>query len=195
MGIIQSMGEVLHVCQTLDEIYQAIIHFMTLLFPSFAGALYTLNSSKDFYEMVATWGKKPPQGVMFSHDECWALRRSRINLVDSPASLLRCRHVTSPLSNSYLCVPMMAQGEALGILYLQQPSHDKEKHLEAVGQLASTVAEGIALAIANMKLQETLRGQAIRDPLTGLFNRRYMIDTFEHESRELGGMVSRWGSL
>ena len=72
-------------------------------------------------------------------------------------------------------------GEALGILYLQQTSAAKEEHLEAVGQLASTVAEGMALALANIKLQETLRGQAMRDPLTGLFNRRYMIETFERE--------------
>jgi diguanylate cyclase (GGDEF)-like protein/PAS domain S-box-containing protein len=181
MAMIQEMGEVLQVCQTLDEIYQAVTYFMTKFFPSFTGALYTLNNSKDFFEMVATWGKMPPQEVMFGHDECWALRRSRINLVDSPGSLLRCRHVTSPLSTGYLCVPMIAQGEALGILYLQQASVAKEEHLEAVGQLASTVAEGMALALVNMKLQETLRDQAIRDPLTGLFNRRYMIETFERE--------------
>ena len=181
MAMIQEMGEVLQLCQTRDEIYHAITCFMTKFFFSFAGALYTLNNSEDFFEMVATWGKTPPQEAMFGHDECWALRRSRINLVDSPTSLLRCRHVTSPLSTGYLCVPMLAQGKALGILYLQQTSPAKEEHLEAVGQLASTVAEGMALALANIKLQETLRGQAIRDPLTGLFNRRYMIETFERE--------------
>ena len=51
----------------------------------------------------------------------------------------------------------------------------------AASRLASTVAEGMALALANIKLREILRDQAIRDPLTGLFNRRYMIETFERE--------------
>jgi GAF domain-containing protein len=35
--------------------------------------------------------------------------------------------------------------------------------------LCCTVAEHIGLAIANLELQEELRRQALRDPLTGLF--------------------------
>jgi diguanylate cyclase (GGDEF)-like protein len=48
-------------------------------------------------------------------------------------------------------------------------------------QLAQTVAEQLGLAVANLKLRETLRNQSIRDPLTGLFNRRYMEETLERE--------------
>jgi diguanylate cyclase (GGDEF)-like protein len=47
--------------------------------------------------------------------------------------------------------------------------------------LALTVAEDLALALANLRLRETLRSQAIRDPLTGLFNRRYLEETMERE--------------
>jgi diguanylate cyclase (GGDEF)-like protein len=39
----------------------------------------------------------------------------------------------------------------------------------------------LALALANLRLRETLRSQAIRDPLTGLFNRRYLEETMERE--------------
>lgn len=35
----------------------------------------------------------------------------------------------------------------------------------------------------NLKLQRTLRVQAVRDPLTRLFNRRYLEETFERELR------------
>ena len=48
-------------------------------------------------------------------------------------------------------------------------------------QLALTVADTAALALANLDLRETLRQQAIRDPLTGLFNRRYLEETLERE--------------
>jgi diguanylate cyclase (GGDEF)-like protein len=34
--------------------------------------------------------------------------------------------------------------------------------------------EQIALALSNLKLRDSLRQQSIRDPLTGLFNRRYL---------------------
>lgn len=74
---------------------------------------------------------------------------------------------------------MMAQGEALGILSLN--SHEPGQFLAARQQLASAVAEHLALALANIKLRETLKNQSIRDPLTGLFNRRYMEESLERE--------------
>lgn len=192
MAMLQEMGDVFQASQTLEETYEAIAHFGTKFFPGFTGALYMRNSSQHLYEAVATWGDQPPQEQVFGHHECWALRRNRMNLVVSFASLLRCQHVSSPSPFGYLCVPMMAQGEALGILHLQTVSPEEEESIHAAGQLASTVAEGMALALANMKLRETLRDQAIRDPLTGLFNRRYMIETFE---RELAGAQRHGDSL
>jgi diguanylate cyclase (GGDEF)-like protein len=44
------------------------------------------------------------------------------------------------------------------------------------------VARQSALAFANIRLRDSLRQQSIRDPLTGLFNRRYMTETLERES-------------
>jgi diguanylate cyclase (GGDEF)-like protein len=46
-----------------------------------------------------------------------------------------------------------------------------------------TMAEHIAMALSNLKLHETLRSQSIRDPLTGLFNRRFMEESLELELR------------
>jgi diguanylate cyclase (GGDEF)-like protein len=44
-----------------------------------------------------------------------------------------------------------------------------------------TVAEHLSLSVANLKLQETLRYLAIRDPFTGLFNQRFMEETLGRE--------------
>jgi len=89
--------------------------------------------------------------------------------------------MSNPIPASYLCLPMLAQGEAIGILHLRSPAPGNENSLETVAQLAGTMGEGVALALANLKLRETLRRQAIRDDLTGLFNRRYMEETLERE--------------
>jgi diguanylate cyclase (GGDEF)-like protein len=43
------------------------------------------------------------------------------------------------------------------------------------------LGEQIALAVANLRLRETLRNQSIRDPLTTLFNRRYAEETLHRE--------------
>jgi diguanylate cyclase (GGDEF)-like protein len=52
---------------------------------------------------------------------------------------------------------------------------------DAKQKLAVTVAEHMALAISNLKLRETLKHESIHDPLTGLFNRRYMQESLKRE--------------
>ena len=49
--------------------------------------------------------------------------------------------------------------------------------------MASTFAEQIGLSISNLRLREALRNESIRDPLTGLFNRRYLEETLQREIR------------
>jgi diguanylate cyclase (GGDEF)-like protein len=76
----------------------------------------------------------------------------------------------------------------LGVLHLEfasaatitaEPGSDS---MEVVVQrLATTVAGQIALSLASLRLRETLRDQSIRDPLTGLFNRRFMEESLERE--------------
>jgi diguanylate cyclase (GGDEF)-like protein len=50
-------------------------------------------------------------------------------------------------------------------------------------RLAKTLGEQVALALANLRLRATLREQSLRDPLTGLFNRRYMEESLDREIR------------
>jgi diguanylate cyclase (GGDEF)-like protein len=52
---------------------------------------------------------------------------------------------------------------------------------ESKRQLAVNVAEHTNLALANLLLRETLQHQSIRDPLTGLYNRRYLEEAMERE--------------
>jgi diguanylate cyclase (GGDEF)-like protein len=75
------------------------------------------------------------------------------------------------------CIPTIAQGETLGLLSLWAESPDYLD--ETKRQLARTVAEQLALAVANLRLQEKLQHQSMRDGLTGLYNRRYMEEALE----------------
>jgi diguanylate cyclase (GGDEF)-like protein len=77
---------------------------------------------------------------------------------------------------------MLAQGQALGILHFCRVERDDATMAEpSFLTLVETVANSIGLAIANLRLRETLRQQSIRDPLTGLFNRRYLDETLRRE--------------
>jgi diguanylate cyclase (GGDEF)-like protein/PAS domain S-box-containing protein len=181
MTLLHEMSDVLQACQTSEEAYNTTAHFASKFFPGYGGGLYMLNNSKNLFEKVTAWGASSLLEPVFLPDECWALRLGREHLVDDPASGLLCHHVSNPFPAGYLCMPMMAQGEAIGILHLQKVSPGEGNLVEAAAPLVSTVAEGLALALANLKLRETLRSQAIRDDLTGLFNRRYMEETLERE--------------
>jgi diguanylate cyclase (GGDEF)-like protein/PAS domain S-box-containing protein len=184
MTLANEMADTFQACQASEEAYETISHFMPRFFPNDAGSLYLLNNSRNLYEVVAQWGKNPPANIVFAPDECWSVRRGRLHRVEKPQATLPCRHVAHPTAGGYLCVPLIAQGETLGVLHLQlgPPAHDLTAEMAAVrDQLALTLAEDMAMALANLRLRETLRSQAIRDPLTGLFNRRYLEETMERE--------------
>jgi len=184
MTLANEMGDMLQACQASEEAYKAIEHFMPKLFPDDAGALYMLNNSRNHFETVASWGQDPQLISIFAPDECWSVRRGRLHKVENPREALRCRHVAEAALGGYLCVPLVAQGETLGVFHVKfgpQPETQVTGLAVARDQLALTVAEDMALALANLRLRETLRSQAIRDSLTGLFNRRYLEETLERE--------------
>jgi diguanylate cyclase (GGDEF)-like protein/PAS domain S-box-containing protein len=182
--LLNTMGELLQSCLTIDEMNKVIAQSASEIFQGQAGAFYLYKKSVNLLETVATWGSGLRSEAIFSPDGCWGLRRGRPHVVADSQVKLRCRHIIVPEGQTgflpYLCVPMTAQGETLGLLYVE--SRDA-KLIEYRSSLAANFAERIALALANLRLRESLRTQAIRDPLTSLFNRRYMEETLERELR------------
>jgi diguanylate cyclase (GGDEF)-like protein/PAS domain S-box-containing protein len=187
MALLNDMSEMLQTCQTTEEAFRAINHFVPQFFPGDAGALYLLRNSKNLLSSVTTWGPSPPTEEMFPPDHCWAIRSGRVHRVDDPASALLCKHIetTGVLPPAHLCVPLVAQSVSLGILHIRFLScalqGRETAKLEVKQRLAVAIAENLALALANLKLRETLQNQAIRDPLTGLYNRRYLEETLDRE--------------
>ncbi len=180
MVLLGEMNELLQACETVEEAYKAIGIKLPQLFPKCSGGLGAIDSFKNCVKNVAAWGKLPGSKPWFEPHECWALRRGRSHAVDNSPLSLFCNHIhpqSFPVES--LCIPMMAQGEISGLLYLISPQEGRLS--EAKQQLARTVSEQIALALANIKLRETLHDQSIRDSLTGLFNRRYLEETLERE--------------
>ncbi len=188
MDLVNQMGEQLQSCMNLPEACQISTQYIQRICPLSAGALYLIKESKNFAEMVGSWGDPVYTVPVFEPTECWAIRRGRSHLVDAQHPGLRCSHINGPATGDYLCIPLMINGEALGILHMnhadaQAPENAPQETLytEHKAQLITMVAEHIALALSNLKLKETLRQQSIRDALTGLYNRRYMEETLERE--------------
>jgi len=185
--LLSRMSELLQASFTVDEASAVIGQFGNQLFPGMGGGIFLINPSRDGVHLAATWGGElsPLGSSGFPPEDCWALRRGQTHQVDDTASGLCCRHLPTPPPAAYICIPLAAQGETLGILHLSAGAPRGQGTLSAVDEtmvrLAHTVADQIALAVANLRLRETLRSQSIRDPLTGLYNRRYLEETLERE--------------
>jgi len=173
--------DILQSCQSVEEAYNISRGSLPSILPSKSGALCITSSSRTIVEAVAVWGADSTEKA-FAPDNCWALRRGKAHMVKDSTSLLRCAHITGAPEGGTICVPLAAQGETLGMLYLEFPSESPD-HVGALGRQTIAVAERISWALANLGLREVLRSQSIRDPLTGLFNRRYMEETMERELR------------
>jgi diguanylate cyclase (GGDEF)-like protein/PAS domain S-box-containing protein len=182
--LLNEMGDVLQACHTLDEAYTGVKQYVPQMFPELPGVLFVLNKEKSALEAAAVWGAPPHGALVFAPDECWALRRGQGHLVQDLSAGLTCRHLEGQDFKSCLCVPLVSHTETMGLFMLLKISGETAQEAvlsEPKQRLATTVAKQVALSLANLNLRNNLIDQAIHDPLTGLFNRRYMEETLERE--------------
>ena len=92
-----------------------------------------------------------------------------------------CGHATG-VTSTYVCIPILAQGEALGILHIQATDSDPT-FSESNMYFKTTFASQVGLSVANIRLRDALRAQSTKDPLTGLYNRRYLEEMLGREIR------------
>ncbi len=177
--LLGEMGELLQTCVNEEEAERILSRFATDLWPGLPGALGMINPSRNSVEIAVRWGDSDVLAAVSLPEDCWALRRGRPHGSAVAYGQIQCAHIVQGFTGAFVCVPVMAHGEVLGILHLLRP--DGQELDESELRLATMNAERMGLAIANLRLREALKAQSIRDPLTGLFNRRYMEETFERE--------------
>ncbi|MEE9384386.1 MAG: diguanylate cyclase [Nannocystaceae bacterium] len=185
MNLVTEMGDFLLNCSTLPEFYDVTSRFVCRIFSEHSGGVYVLDESHVNLEAVARWGDQSPTAAYFTRESCWALRRGRAHRLSPGGLVPRCSHVDGA-TRSYICLPMMAQGEALGVVQADLPEVPQgglnhQIVSDTTHRTMISVAEHVAGALANLRLRESLSIQAIRDPLTGLFNRRYMEEWLHRE--------------
>jgi diguanylate cyclase (GGDEF)-like protein/PAS domain S-box-containing protein len=188
LRLLAEMGHLLQASSIPADAYAVAVRFAQTLIPATSGALYVYSAHTKDLEVVSRWGELQPNEQEFlTPDECWGLRTGHAHFVEDSHANLLCRHLPNPPPACYLCAPMIAHGETYGLLHLRLTSPPQGSPGEAPVKPvefpwpATSIAEQLALAVANMNLREALRSQSIRDPLTGWFNRRYMEETLERE--------------
>ncbi len=150
------------------------------LLPDFGAALYIFNNSRDRLDLSGSWNMpedyRPAETLAPSN--CWTLKRGKPHVNNPATGSLCCAHHSGMAAT--LELPMMARGSVYGLLiFATNDTAMAVAQLDATRRMARAMADSMSLALSNIALREKLRTQSLRDPLTGLYNRRYMEDALE----------------
>jgi diguanylate cyclase (GGDEF)-like protein len=180
--LILQMMHRLQACQTQAELAAIVARFSPQIFPGIAGGLYFLNEGRSILTRAADWLMPQHSALSFPASACWGVRRGRPHTSGMHDSDIPCQHLDGTEAAA-LCVPLTAQGDMIGLLYLEEHRRDAIE-VDNSRLYLELIAENVGLAIANLQLREKLTMLAIRDPLTGLFNRRHLDETLERHAAD-----------
>jgi diguanylate cyclase (GGDEF)-like protein len=175
-------------CETMDEIGGVLTTLAPALLTDTSGELMLMRPDARPGASF-TWGAQESiaPSRRFAPEDCWAYRRAAMHVVHDPSCEVVCPHVPPPVQGgAYICAPVSGHGQTWGILHVRflpplttdgaTPGRDRVAH---TSHIAASLARSIALTVSRLNTRESLHMQAVHDPLTGLYNRRYMEDVLE----------------
>ncbi|MEG0099784.1 MAG: diguanylate cyclase [Citrobacter sp.] len=171
--LLARMTQRLQGCENFADVINVAQLFAPNIAPGVAGRLYILDRDPWQMRCVAKWLSPQGKADAFHPDECWAVRRGQSHPPVHGEPDIACYHLPESCQDHTLCVPLIAQGEAIGLLSFQNLSDDtapSRAYLELM-------AEALGLALANQRLRDALLEKALYDPLTGLRNRHHLDDS------------------
>ncbi|EPA1254291.1 diguanylate cyclase [Enterobacter bugandensis] len=171
--LLARMTQRLQGCENFDDVINVAELFAPNIAPGIAGRLYVFDRDPWQMRCVAQWLSPADDEATFHPDACWAVRRGQSHPPVNGEPDVACYHLPESQAESALCVPLIAQGEAIGLLSFQNITPENapaRAYLELM-------AEALGLALANQRLRDALLEKAMFDPLTGLRNRHHLEDT------------------
>ncbi|WP_048611260.1 sensor domain-containing diguanylate cyclase [Vibrio coralliirubri] len=179
--LMHRLANMLAACNNMVEAQQIVSDILPRILGNVNGSVSLMRASRNQLITQLDWGETWPGSASFAPEECWSLRKGRAHQSNDDFHSLTCGHMHEMENNQTLCIPLTAHGNTIGIMHLYFGVGDI-KIDPITEQLAFSVSEHLGLALANLSLQEKLRSQALSDPLTGLFNRRFFEQKLEEHS-------------
>ncbi|STY29866.1 regulatory protein (GGDEF, PAS, PAC domains) [Legionella wadsworthii] len=178
-SLLNKLNRSLQICITTEEAYPRINIIAQDLFPELSGGLSIYNQVTNQMETVVQWGNEKFLPIIFSPMDCFSIREATPNLVDDPNKSVPCAHYQTPPQGGYMALPLMVQNELIGVIHLLAPKG--KKIIQHQQDMAHSFGNIVKLAIANINLRVSLSELSIHDPLTNLYNRRYLNDVLTRE--------------
>lgn len=170
-------------CQDVKQAEECTLRYFAQLIPGTAGSLCLIHPSRQMMENAGSWGVVQGTALFegFAPESCCALRSGRPRWRRPEQSEVHCTHFAGQPPERYLCLPVVAHGETLGVVTIEALSSEAASLVEAREDAVVSLAEMAAMTIAGLNLRERLERQSIRDGMTGLFNRSFMEVALERE--------------
>lgn len=182
---LSELSRFLQSCADLDEAAGLLKQHLPPLMRAASGALYLAAPGQEVLQQAFTWGDKAFV-EFFEPFECWAARlrqpfRQPFETGSASCGHLQSEYASAHNTNNIQCLPLLAYGELLGVVVLEaDTASDPQESLEIEGSRRFAL-EQVGFSIGNLKLRESLRQAAIRDVLTGLYNRRFFDESSQRE--------------
>jgi len=179
------MSELLQACQSEKETYDVVANIYTRLLPDYGGFLCLLDTRQTTMCPVVTWGTLPFTPREFGVDACRASHRGKVYVNKAAGPHSHCPLFPARFRSEYLCVPIRMRGDMLGTIHLvvneEKTASPHAGLLDSKQFVIARIAEHYVLILVNLRLRDTLKIESIHDPLTNLYNRRYMKESLERE--------------
>lgn len=185
---LNKMNALLRTCQTEEETYRVIAEMCQELFPESAGCLCMMDEAEIMLQDGAFWGNPPLRAAVLGVNESWVFYRGNLKQHETADIDLLDANLGYAPDDGYLCVPVNASGQVIASLSVCcgarpiEQSNEEWLHIMESRRMALTrIADHYALTLENLRLREALRMESFHDPLTGLYNQRYMEESLKRE--------------
>jgi diguanylate cyclase (GGDEF)-like protein len=182
--LLTSARDELQLCTDVAQVYESSAKSISRLLEETSGSLCLIDNSRQLVEAVSCWesgGRKSQLEDFHSPESCCGLRSGQPRWRQPGVSEIQCAHFGDNPPAYYLCMPIMAHGNTLGMLYVQCPGVDVVEQVNQRMDGLRQLVQLVGMAVATLNLRTKLENQSIRDSLTGLFNRHFMQISLDRE--------------
>lgn len=173
---LHEMSSQLQICASVGETAPIIRGYMQLLLPVVAGGIYIYSAHRQLMELNIGWPEDVALADGFDSGKCRGWTIGEV-CGSGDGGVEQCFDCKGRLAGtSYICQPLAVDGAPFAVLHFIYPTGGLNHHQQ---QMLVTAIDTIKLALLNLQMQENLRQESIRDPLTSLFNRRYMEEALQ----------------
>ena len=172
--LIQTMSTMLNSIHCIDDAARVLHTIIPKLLPSLSGAIFLTKEDEGEMVELTHWGENWANNTNIISARCWQGKYFD-GKSQTPDIKNTCLSSTCPISDNAMCIGLVDEHGILGTMHFINP----QIFTDELRAIVAGLAEQISFALSNLHLKDKLRRQAIRDPLTGLYNRRFMMESFE----------------